>query len=92
VPSGRVARYLAFRTWLSPGDRMLMSPLNDDVVFFTALAAGLRSVMAPVSLATEVESRPIGSFGDAAAFSMSKHVAGAGGHPGLRRTDPPAAA
>jgi hypothetical protein len=134
VPSGRMALYLAFRTWLSPGDRMLMSPLNDDVVFFTALAAGLRPVMAPLSaadgnidpaalpkatwerlagvlttnlyglpdrlpelrarcsalgipliedaahaIATEVDGQPVGTFGDAAAFSMSKHVAGAGG-------------
>jgi hypothetical protein len=34
---------------LSPGDRILMSPLEDDTVFFGALAAGLRPVMAPVS-------------------------------------------
>ena len=33
----------------SPGDRILMSPLEDDTVFFGALAAGLRPVMAPVS-------------------------------------------
>jgi hypothetical protein len=134
VPSGRMALYLAFRTWLSPGDRLLMSPLNDDVVFFTALAAGLRPVMAPLSavdgniepaavpeatwaslggvlttnlyglpdrlpelqarcatmgipliedaahaIATELDGRPVGTFGDAAAFSMSKHVDGAGG-------------
>jgi hypothetical protein len=134
VPSGRMALYLAFRIWLSPGDRVLMSPLNDDVVFFTALAAGLRPVMAPLSsvdgnidpaavpsatwsslagvlttnlyglpdrlhelrarcdmldipliedaahaIATEVEGDPVGTFGDAAAFSMSKHIAGAGG-------------
>jgi hypothetical protein len=134
VPSGRMALYLAFRTWLSPGDRLLMSPLNDDVVFFTALAAGLHPVMAPLSaddgnidpaavpeatwarlggvlttnlyglpdrlpelqarcatmgipliedaahaIATELDGRPVGTFGDAAAFSMSKHVAGAGG-------------
>ena len=26
---------------LQPGDRLLMSPVNDDVVFFTVLAAGL---------------------------------------------------
>jgi hypothetical protein len=50
VASGRLGLYLAFRAWLSPGDRILMSPLNDDVVFFTALAAGLRPVMAPVSI------------------------------------------
>jgi hypothetical protein len=30
---------------------MLMSLLNDDVLFFTAQAAGLRPVMAPASLA-----------------------------------------
>jgi dTDP-4-amino-4,6-dideoxygalactose transaminase len=49
VPSGRLALYLALRSWLSPGDRILMSPLNDDVILFVVLAAGLRPVMAPVS-------------------------------------------
>ncbi len=49
MPSGRFAIYLAFQLLLSPGDRILMSPLEDDTVFFGALAAGLRPVMAPVS-------------------------------------------
>jgi dTDP-4-amino-4,6-dideoxygalactose transaminase len=49
VPSGRIALYLAFRCWLSPGQRLLMSPLTDDVVLFVALAAGIRPVMSPVS-------------------------------------------
>ena len=134
LPSGRVALYLAFRAWLSPGDRLLMSPLDDDVVFFTVLAAGLRPVMAPLSaddgnidpwavpeatwssvagvlttnlyglpdrvaelrsrcarlgiplvedaahaIETEVDGRPVGALGDVAAFSLSKHVGGAGG-------------
>ena len=129
VASGRLSLYLAFRYWLNPGDRILMSPINDDVIFFTALAAGLRPVMAPVSsedgnielslvraeawgtidgvlttnlyglpdrvrelhakctelripliedaahaIQTDVDGRPIGTFGDAAAFSLSKHV------------------
>src|ERR1044072_2636862 len=51
MPSGRFALHLAFRLLLSPGDRILMSPLEDDTVFFGALAAGLRPVMAPVSRA-----------------------------------------
>jgi hypothetical protein len=50
TPSGRIAIWLALRTWLRPGDRLLMSPLTCDVVLFTVLAAGLRPVMAPVSL------------------------------------------
>src|SRR3954466_13936594 len=50
MPSGRFAIHLAFRLLLSPGDRILMSPLEDDAVFFGALAAGLRPVMAPVSI------------------------------------------
>jgi len=134
VPSGRIALYLALRTWLSPGDRVLMSPLDDDVILFVVLAAGLRPVMAPVSatdgnidpaavpdatwsslggvlttnlyglpdrvaelaarcdrlgipliedaahaIQTEVGGRPVGSFGVAAAFSLSKHVAAGGG-------------
>ena len=49
MPSGRFALHLAFQLLLSPGDRILMSPLEDDTVFFGALAAGLRPVMAPVS-------------------------------------------
>lgn len=48
VPSGRAALYLAFREWLRPGDRLLMSPVNDDVVFFVVLAAGLVPVIGPV--------------------------------------------
>ncbi len=134
VPSGRLALYLALRTWLSPGDRILMSPLDDDVILFVVLAAGLRPVMAPVSaedgnidpaavpeatwsslggvlttnlyglpdrvaelqarcdrlgipliedaahaIQTEVGGRPVGSFGSAAAFSLSKHAAARGG-------------
>jgi dTDP-4-amino-4,6-dideoxygalactose transaminase len=49
MPSGRFAIHLAFQLLLAPGDRILMSPLEDDTVFFGALAAGLRPVMAPVS-------------------------------------------
>ncbi|MBO0707058.1 MAG: DegT/DnrJ/EryC1/StrS aminotransferase family protein, partial [Candidatus Dormibacteraeota bacterium] len=135
TPSGRVALWLALRTWLRPCDQLLMSPLTCDVVLFTVLAAGLRPVMAPVSLEdgnidphaipaalwsqidgvlttnlyglpdrlpelrsrcvglsipliedaaqaleSEVASRPVGTFGDAAAFSLSKHArAPAGG-------------
>jgi DegT/DnrJ/EryC1/StrS aminotransferase family len=134
MPSGRFAIHLAFRLLLSPGDRILMSPLEDDTVFFGALAAGLRPVMAPVStedgnirveavtdatwasidavltgnmyglpdrvvelrslcarleipliedaahaLETEVDRRPIGSFGAVAVFSLSKHFPGRGG-------------
>jgi dTDP-4-amino-4,6-dideoxygalactose transaminase len=134
LPSGRLALYVALRTWLRPGNRILMSPLNDDVIFFTVLAAGLRPVLAPVSpddgniepglvpahvwasvgavlttnlygfpdrvlelrsecdrlgirliedvahaIEAEVDGRPIGTFGDAAAFSLSKHVGAACG-------------
>jgi DegT/DnrJ/EryC1/StrS aminotransferase family len=49
VTSGRLGLYLALVTALSPGERVLMSPITDDVVLFTVLAAGLRPVMAPVS-------------------------------------------
>lgn len=134
MPSGRFAIHLAFRLLLSPGDRILMSPLEDDTVFFGALAAGLRPVMAPVSLddgnirieaiedatwssisavltgntyglpdrvielsvrcrrlavsliedaahalETDIDGRPIGSFGAVSAFSLSKHFPGRGG-------------
>ncbi len=134
MPSGRFAILLAFQLLLSPGDRILMSPLEDDTVFFGALAAGLRPVMAPVStddgnmrldaiddeawpnlsavltgntyglpdrvielsatcsrfdipliedaahaLETDVDGRPIGSYGAVSAFSFSKHLPGRGG-------------
>src|SRR6266480_5814567 len=52
LPSGRLALYLAFRQWLQPGDRVLMSPLTDDVVFFTVLAANLVPVLGPVDPST----------------------------------------
>src|SRR6059036_3066658 len=52
VPSGRFALYLAFTEWLRPGDRILIAPVNDDVVFFTLLAAGLVPVIAPLDPAT----------------------------------------
>lgn len=52
VPSGRLALYLAFTEWLLPGDRIMLSPVNDDVVFFTVLAAGLVPVIGPLNPAT----------------------------------------
>ncbi len=48
LPSGRLALYLAFQEWLRPGDRLLLSPINDDVVLFTVFAAGLIPVIAPL--------------------------------------------
>ncbi|MFF0445510.1 DegT/DnrJ/EryC1/StrS family aminotransferase [Streptomyces sp. NPDC004609] len=129
VPSGRIALWLAMRHWCRPGGRVLMSPVNDDVIFFVALAAGLRPVMAPLrpedgsidvdavpesvwhglsavlttnlygnpdpvlelrsrchllgiplledcahAIGTEIGGRPVGSFGDAAGFSLGKHT------------------
>ncbi|MGC9535828.1 DegT/DnrJ/EryC1/StrS family aminotransferase [Streptomyces sp. UG1] len=134
TPSARLALYLALRRWCQPGARVLMSPVNDDVILFVVLAAGLRPVMAPVSrwdgnidpaavpestwravdavlttnlyglpdrvvelrrhcdalgipliedaahaIGTHVDGQPIGTFGTAAAFSLSKHVAGMAG-------------
>jgi hypothetical protein len=134
VPSGRLGLYLAFVTWLAPGARVLMSPVDDDVVLFTVLAAGLRPVMAPLSpddgnidpdmvpdatwksidavlttnlyglpdrlpelrercdrlgvvliedaahaLHTDIAGRPVGSYGEVSAFSLSKHALGVGG-------------
>lgn len=52
LPSGRMAIYLALTEYLRPKDRLLLSPVNDDVVFFTVLAAGLRPVLGPVDPAT----------------------------------------
>jgi dTDP-4-amino-4,6-dideoxygalactose transaminase len=130
VSSARLALYLALRTWLTPGKAILMSPINDDIILFVVLAAGLRPVMAPVSvddgnidveavpedvwskvsgvlttnlyglpdqmrklrdrcdrrgipliedaahaIETTVGDDPLGTFGEASAFSFSKHVA-----------------
>ncbi|WP_458248804.1 DegT/DnrJ/EryC1/StrS family aminotransferase [Streptomyces sp. MAI_2237] len=134
TPSARLAVYLALRRWCRPGARVLMSPVTDDVMLFVVLAAGLRPVLAPVSvrdgnidpgavpesvwrgvdavlttnlygmpdrmeeltrrcedlgiplfedaahaMGTHVAGRPIGTFGTAAAFSLSKHVGGKAG-------------
>lgn len=134
TPSARLALYLALRRWCRPGGRVLMSPVNDDVILFVVLAAGLRPVHAPVSpwtgnldpdavpeslwrqvdavlttnlygmpdrvgqlrrkcdalgipliedaahaIGTHVDGRPVGTFGVAGAFSLSKHVAGMAG-------------
>jgi dTDP-4-amino-4,6-dideoxygalactose transaminase len=49
LPSGRLALFLALQMSLKPPGRVLMSPVTDDVIFFTVLAAGLRPVMAPLS-------------------------------------------
>jgi hypothetical protein len=134
LPSGRAALYLAFREWLQPGDRLLMSPVTDDVVFFVVLAAGLVPVLGPIDPQTgnldvaaipdstwsqlravmttnlygvpdradlladrcqrhglvlledaahafdsHCAGRRIGQFGDAAAFSLHKHLGVVGG-------------
>ena len=134
TPSARLALYLALRRWCRPGARVLMSPVNDDVILFVVLAAGLRPVTAPVSvwdgnidpaavpestwrdvdavlttnlygvpdrvlelrrrcaqlgiplfedaahaIGSHVDGQPVGTFGKAAAFSLSKHVAGMAG-------------
>jgi len=134
VPSGRIALYLAFKCFLKPNARILMSPVDDDVIFFTVLASGLRPVMAPLSdkdgnidpgqisdgtwdevdaimttnlhgfpdktlaiskkcacynvlfiedvahaFDIKVNDKPVGSFGEVAAFSFSKHFRIPGG-------------
>ncbi|MFJ4619001.1 DegT/DnrJ/EryC1/StrS family aminotransferase [Streptomyces sp. NPDC088812] len=145
VPSCRFGLFVALRHWCPPGGRVLMSPVNDDVIFFVVLAAGLRPVQAPLNpldasidvdavpddvwdslsavlttnlygnpddaprlrekcdargiplfedgahaIGSEVGGRPVGTWGDASVFSLSKHVgAKAGGFltcadPGLR--------
>lgn len=130
VPSCRFGLYLALRHWCAPGGRVLMSPVNDDVIFFVVLAAGLRPVQAPLdprdgsidvaavpddvwgsldavlttnlygnpdpapelrarcdrlgiplvedaahAIGSEVGGRPVGTYGDAAVYSLSKHTA-----------------
>ncbi|MFI9121695.1 DegT/DnrJ/EryC1/StrS family aminotransferase [Streptomyces bikiniensis] len=135
VPSCRFGLYLALRHWCEPGGRVLMSPVNDDVIFFVVLAAGLRPVQAPLdprdgsvdaaavpdsvwsglsavlttnlygnpdpapelrercdrlgipliedaahAIGSTTGGRPVGTYGEASVFSLSKHVhAGTGG-------------
>ncbi|MET4923367.1 DegT/DnrJ/EryC1/StrS family aminotransferase [Streptomyces sp. PSRA5] len=129
VPSCRLGLFVALRHWCPPGGRVLMSPVNDDVIMFVVLAAGLRPVQAPLNardgsidlgalrdsdwrglsavlttnlygnpdpapglrarcdasgipliedaahaIGSEVAGRAVGTFGDAAVFSLSKHV------------------
>lgn len=129
VPSCRLGLYVALRHWCPSGGRVLMSPVNDDVIMFVVLAAGLRPFQAPLNardgsidlaavpesdwrglaavlttnlygnpdpapelrarcdalgipliedaahaIGSEVAGRAVGSFGDAAVFSLSKHV------------------
>jgi dTDP-4-amino-4,6-dideoxygalactose transaminase len=74
MPSGRFAIHLAFRLLLAPGDRILMSPLEDDTVFFGALAAGLRPVMAPV--APEDGNIRVGAVSDATWSSLAAVLTG----------------
>ncbi|MFI9746859.1 DegT/DnrJ/EryC1/StrS family aminotransferase [Streptomyces sp. NPDC052494] len=129
VPSCRFGLYLALRHWCEPGGRVLMSPVNDDVIFFVVLAAGLRPVQAPLdprdgsidtaavpesvwrglsavlttnlygnpdpapelrahcdrlgipliedaahAIGSTVGGRPVGSYGEASVFSLSKHT------------------
>ncbi|MFH9726705.1 DegT/DnrJ/EryC1/StrS family aminotransferase [Streptomyces sp. NPDC017254] len=130
VPSCRFGLYLALRHWCAPGGRVLMSPVNDDVIFFVVLAAGLRPVQAPLdprdgsidtaavpesvwgglsavlttnlygnpdpapelrercdrlgipliedaahAIGSTVGGRPVGTYGEASVFSLSKHTA-----------------
>lgn len=135
VPSCRLALYVALRHWCPQGGRVLMSPVDDDVIFFVVLAAGLRPVQAPLNpldasidldavpeetwgtlsavlttnlygnpdpapelrarcdalgiplfedaahaIGSEVGGRPVGAWGEASVFSLSKHAgAQAGG-------------
>ncbi|MEU3747843.1 MULTISPECIES: DegT/DnrJ/EryC1/StrS family aminotransferase [Streptomyces] len=129
VPSCRFGLYLALRHWCEPGGRVLMSPVNDDVIFFVVLAAGLRPVQAPLdprdgsidtaavpesvwrglsavlttnlygnpdpapelrahcdrlgipliedaahAIGSTVGGRPVGTYGEASVFSLSKHT------------------
>ncbi|WP_405570216.1 MULTISPECIES: DegT/DnrJ/EryC1/StrS family aminotransferase [Streptomyces] len=129
VPSCRLGLYLALRHWCRPGGRVLMSPVNDDVIFFVVLAAGLRPVQAPLraedgsidvaavpdaawqglsavltinlygnpdqapglrehcdrlgiplledaahAIGSVVGGQPVGTFGEASVFSLSKHT------------------
>ncbi|MFF6811687.1 DegT/DnrJ/EryC1/StrS family aminotransferase [Streptomyces sp. NPDC012403] len=135
VPSCRFGLFVALRHWCPPGGRVLMSPVNDDVIFFVVLAAGLRPVQAPLNpfdgsidvdavpeetwgslsavlttnlygnpdpapelrsrcdasgiplfedgahaIGSAVGGRPVGAWGEASVFSLSKHAgAQAGG-------------
>ncbi|AQZ63103.1 UDP-4-amino-4-deoxy-L-arabinose--oxoglutarate aminotransferase [[Actinomadura] parvosata subsp. kistnae] len=49
VPSNRFGLFIALRHLMTPGQRLLMSPISADEILFLVLAAGLRPVIAPVS-------------------------------------------
>jgi dTDP-4-amino-4,6-dideoxygalactose transaminase len=49
VPSNRFGLFIALRHWMSPGQRLLMSPISADEILFLVLAAGLRPVIAPTN-------------------------------------------
>ncbi|MFJ2057855.1 DegT/DnrJ/EryC1/StrS family aminotransferase [Streptomyces sp. NPDC087908] len=129
VPSCRFGLFLALRHWCRPGGKVLMSPVNDDVILFVVLAAGLRPVQAPLdprdgsidpsavpesvwrdlsavlttnlygnpdpapelrghcdrlgipliedaahAIGSTVGGRPVGTYGEASVFSLSKHT------------------
>ncbi|MFH9015909.1 DegT/DnrJ/EryC1/StrS family aminotransferase [Streptomyces sp. NPDC017943] len=89
VPSCRFGLYVALRHWCPPGGRVLMSPVNDDVIFFVVLAAGLRPVQAPLNpfdASIDVDAVPDEVWGSVSAVLTTNLYGNPDAAPRLRRT------
>ncbi|MEU0226737.1 DegT/DnrJ/EryC1/StrS family aminotransferase [Streptomyces sp. NPDC006284] len=87
VPSCRFGLYAALRHWCPPGGRVLMSPVNDDVVFFVVLAAGLRPVQAPLNpsdASIDIDAVPGQTWGSLSAVLTTNLYGNPDPAPGLR--------
>ncbi|MFF8094484.1 DegT/DnrJ/EryC1/StrS family aminotransferase [Streptomyces sp. NPDC016675] len=87
VPSCRFGLYAALRHWCPPGGRVLMSPVNDDVVFFVVLAAGLRPVQAPLNpsdASIDIDAVPGETWGSLSAVLTTNLYGNPDPAPGLR--------
>ncbi|ODA73024.1 DegT/DnrJ/EryC1/StrS aminotransferase family protein [Streptomyces sp. AVP053U2] len=87
VPSCRFGLFVALRHWCPPGGRVLMSPVNDDVIFFVVLAAGLRPVQAPLNpfdASIDIDAVPEGTWGSLSAVLTTNLYGNPDPAPGLR--------
>ncbi|MFE2050297.1 DegT/DnrJ/EryC1/StrS family aminotransferase [Streptomyces sp. NPDC059459] len=87
VPSCRFGLYAALRHWCPPGGRVLMSPVNDDVIFFVVLAAGLRPVQAPLDPtdgSIDIDAVPGETWGSLSAVLTTNLYGNPDPAPGLR--------
>ncbi|WAX81877.1 DegT/DnrJ/EryC1/StrS family aminotransferase [Streptomyces sp. KMM 9044] len=87
VPSLRFGLFVALRHWCPPGGRVPMSPVNDVVVFFVVLAAGLRPVQAPLNpfdASIDIDAVPEGTWDSLSAVLTTNLYGNPDPAPGLR--------